>query len=117
MSDDIKLNGQCEHGYPADGTCPYCHPAKDRPAKHGNDDIKQAAGLIVRTWSTDTEVVRAYLALREQVDTVALPILRRAYRNHSPTCPECRTVGREPSADAWNAELDAAIKSIEEGLA
>ena len=89
------------------------------------DDIKQAAEHCLRndnchgcpginTRCTRT-LARAYLALREQVETVAIPLLRRAYRNHSPTCPECRTVGREPSADAWNAELGAAIKAIEEG--
>ena len=70
------------------------------------DEIKQAAERIIR-WAEEKMtiewdgliVARAYLALREQVETVALPALKLMRDLHKQACED----------------VDAAIKAIEEG--
>ena len=97
-----------------------------------SDDIKKAAEDLCEDWqltSSIYQIARAYLALRKQVETVALPLLRRARRNHTYcedswfSCPKsdggCANDDKgdecDCGADAWNAKLDSAIKAIEEG--
>jgi hypothetical protein len=85
-----------------------------------SDEIKQAAEDMLEAWqpkADEHKVARAYLALREQVDTVALPALLVA---------DGAMEERRCQLDRWHpldsAEMDkedeqitAATKAIEEG--
>jgi hypothetical protein len=51
--DDIKLNGWCEHGRPADGTCPNCHPEIRKNPSDCFPGLLILPDLLERSWQKD----------------------------------------------------------------